>query len=327
MPKVLRRKKSLISADGKVFPAYCRKCCKTKSSKEFYLATDKFIDQNGIMSVCRECIGEIYVGQYNVEHSVERALYKCCRILNVLYTESAAQATVTQLKNKEKLGDDLTVFGIYKAKLLSTMRGSDSIDKGGHGGDLTFQYENASMPERSDPVDFTGSESVIEQWGDGLTPDEYRFLEKTLAEWEKSYSHQNKAERFFMKQICLKELELENARKEGKSPDSILKSMQELLKNGALTPAQQTAASSGKGVETWGMFIKNIEETTPAEYYKNKEMFRDFEGIEEYIARFITRPLKNFVTGSRDFNISEEDGTEYDEPNLEVFDEPETGKT
>ena len=130
-----------------------------------------------------------------------------------------------------------------------------------------------------------------------------------------------------MKQICLKELELENARKEGKSPDSILKSMQELLKNGALTPAQQTAASSGKGVETWGMFIKNIEETTPAEYYKNKEMFRDFEGIEEYIARFITRPLKNFVTGSRDFNISEEDGTEYDEPNLEVFDEPETGKT
>ena len=75
------------------------------------------------------------------------------------------------------------------------------------------------------------------------------------------------------------------------------------------------------------MFIKNIEETTPAEYYKDKELFKDFDSIEEYIKKFITRPLKNFITGSRDFNIVEEDITEYDEPVLEENNEPEGDKT
>ncbi|MBE3094750.1 MAG: hypothetical protein IMZ52_06930 [Actinobacteria bacterium] len=287
------------------------------------------MDSNFFMSLCKECIVEIYISQYNIERDLRRAIYNTCRIVNVLYSDSAVQATESQLKNKEILPDDKSVFGWYKAKIASTMKGFGAAKMGDSvGADFTFRYENSSTPERGEPVDFTGSESVIEFWGGDFSTEEYRFLEKELAEWKQSYSCQNKAEEFFMKQICLKALELEAARKGGGgSVDSILKSMQELLKNGSLTPAQQTAASSGKGVETWGMFIKTIEETTPAEYYKDKELFKDFDGIGEYIKKYITRPLKNFVTGSRDFNITEEDTTEYDEPNLEVINEPEAGKT
>jgi hypothetical protein len=134
-----------------------------------------------------------------------------------------------------------------------------------------------------------------------------------LADWKRSYSCQNKAEEFFMKQICLKSLELEKVRTEGKNPDSILKGMQDLLKNAALTPAQQTASSSGKGMETWGMFIKTIEETTPAEFYKDKQRFADFDNIGSYIQKYVVRPLKNFVTGSRDFNIVDSEMENIDE--------------
>jgi hypothetical protein len=332
VPKVLRRKKSLavVNRDGMtVESVYCRKCTKSKPPKDFYKSVDSFLDKNGFMSLCRDCISEMYVSQYNIEHDLRRAIYKVCRIINVLYSESAIQALETHLKNKERLPDDPKIFGLYKSKIATSMKGIGAAKMGESVGiDFTFQYENSNVPERGEPIDFTGSESVIEFWGGDFSVDEYRFLEKELTEWKQSYSCQNKAEEFFMKQICLKALELENARKGGGgSVDGILKSMQELLKNGSLTPAQQTAASSGKGIETWGMFIKSIEETTPAEYYKDKELFKDFDGIGEYIKKYITRPLKNFVTGSRDFNITEEDTTEYDEPNLEVTDEPEAGKT
>ena len=66
-----------------------------------------------------------------------------------------------------------------------------------------------------------------------------------------------------MKQICLKELELENARKEGKSPDSILKSMQELLKNASLTSNKKVLFSEIEANYTkiTGNNIKNLIST------------------------------------------------------------------
>jgi hypothetical protein len=130
-----------------------------------------------------------------------------------------------------------------------------------------------------------------------------------LAQWRQSYSCNNEAERFYLKQICLKLLELEQS--DGKK-DGILKSVQQLLKDSALTPAQQTASSSGKGTETWGMMAKLVEESTPAEYYKDKTLFKDFDNIGAYIKKYITRPLKNFATGSRDFNVTTDDSAEYD---------------
>lgn len=329
MTKQLKRVKTLPKVENVVEFCYCRKCTKTKSAKEnFYLATDKFLDTNGYMSICKECVSDIYIGFYNSEHNVDRAIYKTCKAINVRYEQSAVDATKTQIANKEKLDDDPKIFGIYKTKIISSTKG---VGKMGdiEFTDLTFQIESSSIPSYSeDEKDFEGSEGVVEFWGDGFDASDYRFLEKEFADWKRSYSCQNKAEEFFLKQVCLKSLALEKARVEGGSGDNILKSLQELLKNAALTPAQQTAASSGKGTETWGVFIKNIEETTPAEFYKDKELFKDFDDIGSYIKKYITRPLKNFVTGARDFNITEDDNTEYDDGvELEGENVEETGKT
>jgi hypothetical protein len=331
VPKKLRARRTLAHVVGEeVDSAYCRRCMKVKPVKtDFYLSTDKFLDKNGYMSICKECISEIYVSYYNSEHDLERAIYKTCKTINVIYSPSAVEATKTQLSNKERLDDDPKIFGLYKAKISGTMPGGVA-----HVGDvpvmdLTFQYESKTPEYTTDETDFEGAQGVIEFWGgEGqLSTEDYRFLEKEYAGWKQSYSLQTKAEELFVKQACLLTLQLEKAHKEGKNGDSILKVLQDLLKNAGLTPAQATASSAGKGTETWGIFIKNIEETTPAEYYKDKGLFKDFDNIEQYIKKYIVRPLKNFVTGSRDFNIVEDDNTEYDDVPVEVKDAEGTGQT
>jgi hypothetical protein len=331
VPKVLRRKKPLLRTDGAgVQDVYCRRCTKTKPIKDFYSAVDKLLDTNGYFSICKECISGLYVGFYNSQHSLDRAVYKTCKAINILYSESAVRATETQLITQNKLDDDPSVFGIYKTKLVTTQKGTDLGKVGEAMAAMDLTFRETPIPQHSeDEKDFDGSDGVVEFWGDGYSTEEYRFLEKEMADWKRSYSCQNKAEEFFLKQICLKSLELETIKKEGgKGGDAVLKSMQDLLKNAALTPAQQNAASSGKGTETWGIFIKNIEETTPAEYYKDKTLFKDIDGIEDYIKRYIVRPIKNYITGSRDFNIVDDDNTEYDEiVPLEVKDDGEEGKT
>lgn len=49
-----------------------------------------------------------------------------------------------------------------------------------------------------------------------------------------------------------------------------------------------------------GMSIETIEKYTPAEYYKNKKLFKDFDGIGDYAERHILRPLKNLMFGTEE---------------------------
>ena len=187
-----------------------------KPPKDFYTALNNFLDTNGYFSICKECIGNIYVREYNIEHSLDRAIYKTCKIIDMIYSESAVQATEKQLQNKELLPDNPSIIGLYKAKIITTMRG---VGIPGVGNaeylDLTF-HSDSSIPEHEyTEEDVTSLESVAEFWGEGYSADEYRFLEKELADWKRSYSCQNKSEEFFLKQISIKALELEKANKEG----------------------------------------------------------------------------------------------------------------
>ena len=51
-----------------------------------------------------------------------------------------------------------------------------------------------------------------------------------------------------------------------------------------------------------GEMIRDIEEFCPAEYYKDKKLYADFDHLKEYIERFMTRPLRNLLTGSKELD-------------------------
>ena len=48
--------------------------------------------------------------------------------------------------------------------------------------------------------------------------------------------------------------------------------------------------------------IRDIEEFCPAEYYKDKKLYMDHDKLREYIDRFMTRPLRNLLTGSKELD-------------------------
>jgi hypothetical protein len=305
--KVNRKK----SEDNSNLPveAYCRKCMKILPSENFYKATDVFLDQNQLMSVCKNCISDIYVKVFQNEHTIERSVLRLCRMLNIAYNENAISAAKVHLNTKNKLPDDPSAFGVYKGKLMATQK--TEVGKR----DLTEQFtfvEPSSRREISDPLDDEQDETknLKKFWGENIGDfNDYAFLEERLSVWRKSYACQNASEEFYLKEICHKELELQRSRIDGtKSVDSILKSMNDLLKNAALTPAQATAASGSKAADTIGMILKRIETTTPAEYYKDKELFKDFDNLGTYISNYIKRPVLNFLTGNKNFELIGDDG-------------------
>lgn len=308
MPKVLRRKKSLavINKDGiEISEIYCRKCCLKQPPIEFYTAMDKFLDSNGYLSICKDCISRIYVGFYNSTHDLRKAIYQTCKTINIIYSESAVQGVETQIKNKDLLEDNEKIFGWYKAKILSTMKGI-AFNKMGElaSEDLTFQYENTNIPS-SEEIDFEGSQGVIDTWGNGFSMDDYRFLEKELANFKSTHKADSYAEIVLLKEVCYKLLEIQKARLSEHSTAAGVKELQTLMSTLAISPDKANQASAGKSMECFGKWIEEIEQFKPAEYFADKSIYNDIDDIEAYGEKYITTPLRSFILQSADYSTEE----------------------
>lgn len=80
--------------------------------------------------------------------------------------------------------------------------------------------------------------------------------------------------------------------------DKLTKLYQSTLLSAKLKPTNGSAIDENN--DAYGKWINDIERFTPAEFYKDKTKYKDFFGIGEYIERFMYRPLKNLMTGSKD---------------------------
>jgi len=89
---------------------------------------------------------------------------------------------------------------------------------------------------------------------------------------------------------------------------------QSFLQAGLKTAKESSSAESF----SLGVNAETIEKYTPAEYYKDKKLFSDFDSVGDYYKRLILRPIKNlmFGTNERDseFFVKDEgdaDGEEF----------------
>lgn len=296
MTKKVRSPK-IVSGEG-----YCRKCQKTMPLSKFYEATNPQIDTNGFMSVCRECCADIYDMYFSLYNNFEIALKLTCQDLDVRFSEDALKQTqshIEKLLSQGKKADK--VFGYYKSKLGSTGKNNEKLDS------LRFkdsEFEKIINNEVSDDID----DDLILFWGKGFDSiDDYIFLETELGNWKQTHKCDNQAEITLLREICIKILEIRKAREIKDSTSNLQKELQELMKTASVDPAKANVASAGKSQDAWGVWVKDIEQFRPAEWHDQQEKYKDMDGLIAYIKDYIIRPIKNFVTGQRDFQIS--DGT------------------
>ena len=315
--------KGVVSKTGlTISEGYCRMCMKTLPIVKFYQATDTFLDKSGFMSICKEHCSQIYTDFYKTEKSMEKVLLRMCRMLNIRFGEDAVSATRLQLQTQGKQEDDGTIFGIYKSKVVSTMK--ENVNATSNGLDMTFHEiinSNAFVPTPEDIL-FKESDDGVDLkqvWGE-FSIEDYEFLEKEFAKWSASYSCSNEAEEYYIREICIKKLELRKARLQtNMSTDVILKAMDILLKNSGLTPAQSTASSNSKSADAFGVWIKDLEDFGPAERFADHKMFYDVDNADEYIEKFFVRSQGKFILSSPDFQ--NEKIAEMDDGNFDSSDE------
>jgi len=299
-------KATLLASDiSGLSSTYCRKCQRLLPQTQFYKATDLLLDSNGRLSVCKSCCDDLYNGFYSSEGMLDRAAYRMCKALNIIYSETAINKLKTHMDTSTSKGITIRApFGLYISKIQSAANNDDLIN-------LTFMdniIENRKFDsEDIDPeYDIEEINRLKKKWGNKYTIEDLAYLEDKLSKWDASHGINTYSDEVSLINVCRKQLEIDQANEQpGSDTSNLVKQLSDLMKLAGVDPKETKTAVVGKSKETFSNFIKIIEETEPAEYYKDKELFKDFDNLKFYFKKYVTRPLGNFLRVTRDFDVAE----------------------
>ncbi len=303
MPKIGKKDREPKAIKGAT--GYCRRCEETMPLSKFYEATNPLLDTNGFLSICRVCCNELYEHHFSIYGNLEDAIKMVCQDLDVRFSQEALKQTKSQVDKIIARGDSTNkVFGYYKSKLSSTGKANEGLD--------SFRYRDSDFTTREDANAYNANAIDVDNedlklfWGKGFSYDDYVFLETELSNWKQTHKCDNYAELTLLKEICTKILEVRKKRELRNDTGKLQKDLQDLMKTASVDPAKSNIASSGKSHDAWGVWIKDIEQFEPAEWHEQQEKYKDMDGFDSYIKDYIVRPIKNFITNNRDFNIEDD---------------------
>ncbi|WP_141556771.1 hypothetical protein [Bacillus sp. Marseille-P3800] len=142
-------------------------------------------------------------------------------------------------------------------------------------------------------------------WGTGFSLEDYVRLRDQYQTYVAKYGVSTMNMQMLLKQICLTELDIDNARLEGNPVDKLLMSYQKLYDSAGLNPKQETEASADDQKENYGNWIKKLENERPVP--EPHPAWKDVDQIMKYIRVFFTGHLAKMLgIKSKDAKLSED---------------------
>lgn len=273
----------------------CSKCeYKSNSPSNFYRSNSEIYDNNGYMPICKDCLLKLYNEYLLLYGDIHKAIKRICMAFDLYYSDAIVDSCCKNFKGiAPPLGNYIKKLNIsqYKKKTFDT-----TLDEGF----LFDSEEDVMLPSDEEEKPLTTiPESVRARWGSGLSDDDYKTLEEHYRYLKKANPDFDSNQEIFIMDLCQTKMQQTNAMKSGRTDDYI-KLTESYRKTFSQAGLKTTPDSNESNNESWGTWIGMISKYTPEEYYKDKTLYKDFDGIGEYFKRFVLRPLKNLQFGTTD---------------------------
>lgn len=264
--------------------------CKKKSGvlplTSFHVNTSRELIGTSHLPICKKCIKKyIYI-----DNKIDlKRFKKVLRMLDIPFIYKVYENAL----NSEK-----ETFGVYKQQYELNLS-----DKNWDDSDMEEEERNTELSTLSSGSKITISKELKYKWGNGLSPEDYEFLEECYNDWIIANGEQtSQSEQDTIIDLCHINLNLRRARAEGNPTDKLQTQKINLLKSAGLTAKDIASKNEANNKKILGVRIAEIESTRPCEYFQDKKIYDDYDGLWEYFRRFILRPMKNLLLGSRDFD-------------------------
>lgn len=250
-----------------------------------------FQANNGRLPWCKDCTDKymIFLTAFysnNEEHAIEHF----CQQADWVYD-------VEPLKSAREISSDRSRISHYAAKKNLNVGGRKTYFD-----TLKFNYQNkqneivTSVDDIETITDYKITPKMIKFWGAGYQPQELQALQGYYDELLKLCEGKPDVKKQkMMKNLCLLEYQMQVNIQNGKDIGTLSNSYKSLFEAAGLNVDEADI-----GNDAFGKWVMDIERYCPAEYYKDKNKYHDFFGLVEYIERFMYRPLKNLIFGTKE---------------------------
>jgi len=287
--------------------SYRCSCCGHKYAKQegnFNVSKSPiYKGNNGYMTICKRCIGQLF-DQYIdfFDKDEDAAMERICQITDMYVDETAWAAS-------RKISADRNRMSAYVAKLNLTQSNSGST----YADTLIKRWESeAENAENADQAAQNGIDiETVRRFGLGFSDSDYDAMQTEYDSWVKKEGKPiDKRQDELYVTMCFLRLNLQKSvQGAGGNIGTVANSYKSFIE-AATTEIEDRKKAAAEAVELKpiGMLYRDIEQFTPAEFYKDKKLYSDFDKLGEYIERFMARPLRNLLTGSKEmdkeFNLS-----------------------
>lgn len=252
-----------------------------KSQSTLYKANNNYIH------VCNNCIDSLIEQYTDSLGTEEKAIQRICLHFDLYFSKDMLdkslydtnsnlkrmQSYVRECNNKKNLGKTYDTF-------LAESEGQDkSVDE-----EVSRLLAEIQIQK--------------ERWGDGIyNKKELHQLDTHYRLLKSNNPNADGNQEVFIKDLCILNLLKTEMIKQGdtKSMLDVSKAYRDTFKQSGLQLVSENFTDDSLGVN-----LEVISKYTPEEYYKDKTLYKDFDGIEEYFKRLILRPIQNLFFGTKD---------------------------
>lgn len=283
-------------------------CCYCQTplplSSSFIKVRHSLYSSTGYLPICKECF-ETLVYRYSKKYGddIRKAIIRVCMLYNLYYNDKIFNSCNGEV-------------GMYIRQLNMVQYSKKSFDDTISEG-FSFYEENAESKdekvEDEDTQEYSIKKVDIERWEVGFEPEDYALLNKHYKYLKNANPNCDSNQEIFIMDLCYTKMQQMKALRNGEV-DSFNKLTESYRKSFQQAGLKTTRDDSVVEEESWGKWVSRISQYTPEEYYKNKQLYKDYDKIDEYYQRHAGRPLDNIMNGTdvrdKEFYIHEGDEDE-----------------
>jgi hypothetical protein len=293
------------NANIKPIESFCIGCGRMYPIDDFYKSPNPR-HANGVQPYCRECSNKITQDYLKKYKNMEAAIFYTCADMGVPFVRKLYNLYMNNIKSykvKSYWGNYTKYFQANKTKAEEeAWTGFDGTD---------VDYKDIASIQKSEKAIEEEQVELRYRWGADKNTTQLQYLESRWSSYVKNKELDVAQEQLY-RNLCLAELDIW----ENNDVDKAMKRQRDMMKDLGLdkfeVERQKTDVEKMIEYDIWLM-----ENEEPAEYYKDKGMYKDFRGIHAGWIKEIKRPLLNLITGSKDYNIEKEDAEDWVENNKE----------
>lgn len=278
----------------------CGRTYSTQNGNFYAVRSPLFAKNGGYYPMCRDCIVHLFqqfVEFYNGDEY--QAVERICMLTDSYFNRDVYDSAISNNMSGSRISRYLSRLHVLDGPNTPIKTYSDT--------QLERQRMEIGVTDDEDVAavnaeqEFQITDDDITRFGYDFTPAEYKTMRALWNKFTDGCGDLTASEEQNLGTMCKTKIFADRAAI-AKNTQDYIKLMQLYQNVGSEFDERfkrEAKAAQSNGVEPLGVMIRKIEQYTPAEYYKDQALFKDADKMGEYIERFMTRPLRNLMSGEK----------------------------